>query len=81
MPKMWYSHIRILFKKLLEYNPRFFSKNKYIHMTEREYKVEEFRPRECTSHIYCTVCNLLVFILNIEKCANNHLNECIARIK
>src|SRR2546429_1342994 len=81
-PKMWCSRIRILFKKLLEYNPRFFSKNEYIHMTEREYKDEEFRPEEYTSHIYCTVCNLLVFILNnTEKCANNHLNECIARIK
>src|SRR2546423_3533460 len=81
-PKMWCSCIRILFKKLLEYNPRFFSKNEYIHMTEREYKDGEFRPEERTSHIYCTVCNLLVFILNItEKCANNHLNECIGRIE
>ena len=37
-PKMWCSRIRVPFKKLLEYNPRFFSKNEYIHMTEREYK-------------------------------------------
>ena len=81
-PKMWCSRIRIPFKKLLEYNPRFFSKNEYIHMTEREYKDGEFRPGERTSHIYCTVCDLLVFILNItEKCANNHLNECIAKIE
>src|SRR5437764_15045286 len=51
-------------------------------MIEREYKDGEFRPEERTSHIYCTVCDLLVFILNItEKCANNHLNECIGRIE
>src|SRR5436305_14952901 len=51
-------------------------------MTEREYKDGGFRPEERTSHIYCTVCDLLVFILNItEKCANNHLNECIGRIE
>jgi hypothetical protein len=82
MPKMWCSRIRVLFKKLLEYNPRFFSKNEYIHMTEREYKNGEFRLGERTSHIYCTVCDLLVFILNnTEKYANNHLNECIARIE
>src|SRR2546421_8140083 len=62
-PKMWCSRIRIPFKKLLEYNPRFFSKNEYIHMTEREYKDGEFRPGERTSHIYCTVCDLLVFII------------------
>ena len=37
-PKMWCFCIRVLFKKLLEYNPRFFSKNEYIHMIEREYK-------------------------------------------
>src|SRR4051812_34886057 len=81
-PKMWCSRICVPFKKLFEYNPRFFSKNEYIHMTEREYKDEEFRPGEHTSHIYCTVCDLLVFILNItEKCANNHLNECIGRIE
>ena len=81
-PKMWCSRIYVPFKKLLEYNPRFFSKNEYIHMTEREYKDGEFRPGERTSHIYCTVCDLLVFILNnTEKCANNHLNECIARIE
>ncbi|GBC08989.1 hypothetical protein RclHR1_08520015 [Rhizophagus clarus] len=82
MPKMWCSRICVPFKKLLKYNPRFFSKNEYIHMTEREYKDGKFRPGEHTSHIYYTVCDLLAFILNnTEKCANNHLNECIARIE
>src|SRR5947207_1508859 len=74
MLKIWCSCICISFKKFLKYNPRFFSKNEYIHMTKREYKDEKFRPDKRTSHIYCTVCNLLVFILNItEKCANIHL--------
>src|SRR4051812_18374718 len=79
-PKMWCSRIRVPFKKLLEYNPRFFSKNEYIHMTEREYKNGKFRPGERTSHIYCTACDSLVFIFeNTEKCADKHLNECIAK--
>jgi hypothetical protein len=81
-PKMWCSRIRVPFKKLLEYNPRFFSKNEYIHMTEREYEDGEFRPGGHASHIYCTVCDSLVFILdNTEECANKHLNECIAKIE
>src|SRR3954462_11038242 len=69
-PKMWCSHILILFKKLIVYNPRIFSKNEYIHMTEREYKDGKFRPGERTFHIYCTACESLVFIFeNTEKCA------------
>ena len=81
-PEMWYSCICYPFKKLLEFNPKYFSKNGFIQMIERSYKDGKFRLEECTSHIYCTVCNLLVFILNItEKCANNHLNKCIARIE
>src|SRR5581483_1555677 len=79
---MWCSRIRIPFKKLLEYNPRFFSKNEYIHMTEREYKGGVFRPWVRSFHIYCTVCDSLVFILdNTKECANKHLNECIAKIE
>src|SRR3954471_22048352 len=81
-PKMWCSCIRVSFKKLLKYNLRFFSKNEYIHMTEREYKDGKFRPGERTSHIYCTACDSLVFIFeNTEKCADKHLNACIAKIE
>ncbi|CAB4431749.1 unnamed protein product [Rhizophagus irregularis] len=78
-PKMWCSRIRVPFKKLLEYNPTFFSKNEFIHMTERSY-----RDGNCkrSFHIYCTVCDSLVFICeNTEKCADKHLNECIAKIE
>ncbi|GBC45514.1 uncharacterized protein OCT59_013437 [Rhizophagus irregularis] len=81
-PKMWCSRIRVSFKKLLEYNPKFFSKNEFIHMTEREYKYGKFGPGRRTFHIYCTACDSLVFICdNTEKCANKHLNECIAKIE
>uniref|UniRef100_U9U8Q2 Uncharacterized protein n=1 Tax=Rhizophagus irregularis (strain DAOM 181602 / DAOM 197198 / MUCL 43194) TaxID=747089 RepID=U9U8Q2_RHIID len=45
-PKMWCSHIRVSFRKLIEYNPIFFSKNEYIHITERLYKDGEFRPEK-----------------------------------
>ncbi|CAG8712020.1 15634_t:CDS:2, partial [Funneliformis mosseae] len=56
--------------------------NEFIHMTEREYKDGEFRPGRCTFHIYCTVCDSLVFICdNTEKCANKHLSECISKIE
>ncbi|POG60470.1 hypothetical protein GLOIN_2v1486993 [Rhizophagus irregularis DAOM 181602=DAOM 197198] len=81
-PKMWCSHIRVSFRKLIEYNPIFFSKNEYIHITERLYKDGEFRPEKRSFHIYCTACDSLVFICdNTEKCANKHLNECIAKIE
>jgi len=81
-PKMWCSRIRVSFKKLIGYNSKFFSKHEFIHMTERMYKDGEFRAGRRTFYIYCTVCDLLVFILNnTEECANNHLNECIARIE
>ncbi|GBC13408.2 hypothetical protein GLOIN_2v1797679 [Rhizophagus irregularis DAOM 181602=DAOM 197198] len=79
---MWCSHIRVSFRKLIEYNPIFFSKNEYIHITERLYKDGEFRPEKRSFHIYCTACDSLVFICdNTEKCANKHLNECIAKIE
>ncbi|EXX54302.1 uncharacterized protein OCT59_024598 [Rhizophagus irregularis] len=81
-PKMWYFQIRVPFRKLIEYNPTFFSKNEFIHMTEREYKYGKFGPERRTFHIYCTACDSLVFICeNTEKCADKHLNECIAKIE
>ena len=35
--EMWCSHVRYPFKKLLEYNPKYFSKNGFIQMIERIY--------------------------------------------
>ena len=79
---MWYSRIRAPFRKLIEYNPTFFSKNEFIHMTERLYENGEFKPVKCSFYIYCTICDSLVFICeNTEECANKHLNECIAKIE
>src|SRR5271154_4798862 len=42
-PEMWYSRIRYPFNKLLEYNLKYFSKNGFIHMSERSYKDGEFK--------------------------------------
>ena len=51
MPKMWCSRIRAPFRILIECNLKFFSKNKFIHMTEREYKNGKFEPKRHTFYI------------------------------
>src|SRR5207248_10961250 len=74
-PEMWCSRIHYPFKKLLEYNPKYFLKNRFIHITERSYKDGEFKAREYSFHIYCTVYDSLVIIRkNTIKCANDYLN-------
>ena len=79
-PEMWCSRTRYPFKKLLEYNPKYFSKNGFIHMTERSYKDGELKVGSRSFHIYCTVCDSLVIIHeNTIKCANDHLNKYIAK--
>src|SRR5437868_1466425 len=79
-PEMWCSRICYPFKKLLEYNPKYFSKNGFIQMIERVYKDGEFKAGRRSFHIYCTVCDSLVIIReNTIECANKHLNECIAK--
>src|SRR6266487_2791160 len=79
-PEIWYSWVRYPFKKLLEYNPKYFSKNGFIQMIERSYKDGEFKAGECSFHIYCTVYDSLVIICeNTIECANKHLNECITK--
>jgi hypothetical protein len=81
-PKMWCSRVRYPFKTLLENNPKYFSKNGFIQMIERSYKDGEFKVERRSFHIYCTVCDSLVFICeNTIECANKHLNECIAKIE
>jgi len=79
-PEMWCSRVRYPFKKLLEYNPKYFFKNGFIQMIERSYKDGKFKAGRRSFHIYCTVCDSLVIIHenNIE-CANDHLNKCIAK--
>src|SRR3954469_8696271 len=79
-PEMWCSRIRYPFKKLLEYNPKYFSKNGFIQMVERVYIDGEFKAERRSFNIYCTVCDSLVFIReNSIECANIHLDECIAK--
>ena len=79
--EMWCSRVCYPFKKLLKYNLKYFSKNGFIHMTERLYKDGEFKAERHSFYIYCTVYYSLVFICeNTIECANIHLNECIAKI-
>src|SRR5947199_3080483 len=81
-PEMWCSRVRYPFKKLLEYNPKYFSKNGFIQMIERVYIDGGFKAGRCLFYIYCTVCDSLVIIHeNTIECANKHLNECIAKIE
>jgi len=77
---LWCSRVRYPFKKLLEYNPKYFSKNGFIQMIERVYIDGKFKDGERSFHIYCTVCDSLVIIReNTIKCANDHLNKCITK--
>ena len=77
---MWCSRVRYPFKKLLEYNPKYFSRNGFIQMIEREYIDGEFKAGRRSFNIYCTVCDSLVIIReNTIECANKHLNECITK--
>jgi len=79
-PEMWCSRVRYSFKKLLEYNPKYFFKNGFIQMIERSYKDGEFKVGRCSFHIYYTVCDSLVIIReNIIKCDNDHLKKCITK--
>jgi hypothetical protein len=81
IPEMWCSRVRYPFKKLLEYNSKYFFKNGFIQMVERVYIDREFKAGKRSFNIYCTVCDFLVIIYeNTIKCANRHLNECIAKI-
>ncbi len=49
---MWYSHVHYLFKKLFEYNLKYFSKNKFIYIIEKSYKDKEFKVKKYSFYIY-----------------------------
>src|SRR3954471_19877223 len=49
-PEIWYSRVRYPFKKLLEYNPKYFSKNGFIQMIERVYIDGEFKAGRRSFH-------------------------------
>ncbi|PKK59621.1 hypothetical protein RhiirC2_794576 [Rhizophagus irregularis] len=78
MPKMWCSCVHYSFKKLLEYNPEYFSKNRFIQMIEISYIDGKFKAGRRLFHIYCTVC-LVIICENTIECGNDHLKKCIAR--
>ncbi|RIA85684.1 hypothetical protein C1645_830408 [Glomus cerebriforme] len=79
IPEMWCSYVRYPFKKLLEYNPKYFSKNGFIQMIEKEYIDGEFKAGRSLFNIYYTVCDSVFIYENTIKCTNDHLNKCIAR--
>src|SRR6266498_5978897 len=80
IPEIWCSCIHYSSKKLLEYNPKYFSKNRFIQIIERSYKDGEFKARRHLFHIYCTVCDFLVIIHeNTIKCGNDHLKKYITK--
>src|SRR3954471_8255293 len=86
-PEMWCDRIRAPFRKILEENPSFFSKNEYIQMQGVRYT--DGKKSSCpvypSNYIYCTVCDSLVYIsdnwtfcLTYSATASNHLKRCIA---
>ncbi|CAG8750555.1 6671_t:CDS:1, partial [Dentiscutata erythropus] len=78
-PKIWCSRIRYPFRTLLENNPKYFSKNGFIYMTERS-RNRRFTVEKHSFYIYCTVCDTLVFIhKNTIEYASNHLKKCITK--
>src|SRR5947208_10941314 len=79
-PEMWCSRVHYPFKKLFEYNPKYFFKNGFIQIVERVYIDEESKAGGSLLYIYCTVCNSLVIIRkNTIECNNNHLKKCITK--
>src|SRR2546429_5038328 len=79
-PEMWCSRVRYPFKKLLEYNPKYFSKNGFIQMIGRVYIYGIFKAGRRSFYIYCTACDSLVIIReNTIECGNDHLKKCITK--
>ena len=80
-PEMWCSRIRDPFRKILEENPRIFSKNGYITMNEKHIENSDRVYGLESNYIYCNVCDFLVFISitpYLETCyRDNHLKRCI----
>ncbi len=78
--EMWCFHVYYPFKKLFEYNPKYFFKNGFIQIIERSYKDGEFKARRRSFHIYCTVYDSLIIIHeHIIECGNDHLKKCITK--
>src|ERR1044072_796276 len=82
-PEMWCSRIHVPFRKILEENPRIFSKNGYITMIGKDIERSDRVYGLESNYIYCSVCDSLVFISKtpcLETCyRDNHLKRCINR--
>ncbi|PKK56882.1 hypothetical protein RhiirC2_827575 [Rhizophagus irregularis] len=80
-PEMWCSRIRDPFRKILEDNPRFLSKNGYIIMHGKLYENDRVHRRP-TNYIYCSVCDSSVFIpsdyYSDRLYHDSHLKRCIS---
>ena len=82
-PEMWCSRICDPFRKILEENPRIFSKKGYISMCGKLYESgKESHPNRIeTNYIYCSVCDSLVFVpqrfLEFSYNQDSHLKRCI----
>ncbi|RGB23320.1 hypothetical protein C1646_677199 [Rhizophagus diaphanus] len=75
-PEMWCARIHAPFKKILEENPGFYSKNEYIRMQKGIYLDWKLNGRVDSNYMYCTACDSLVHVS--EKDAGDHLRGCIA---
>ncbi|PKK66639.1 hypothetical protein RhiirC2_714710 [Rhizophagus irregularis] len=75
-PEMWCARICAPFKKILEENPSFYSKNEYIRMEEGVYLDWKLYGRYPSNYIYCTACDSLLRVS--KKDAGDHLKRCIA---
>ncbi len=60
--EIWCSRIYYLFKKLLEYNSKYFLKNGFIQMTEKSYKDGKFKTERHSFYIYYTIYDFLIVI-------------------
>src|SRR6266498_854655 len=75
--------IRDLFRKILEENPRIFSKNGFITMYGKLYESDSKVHGHPSNYIYCNVCDSLVFIpgkytRRSYRNQDNHLKRCIS---
>lgn len=79
---MWCSQIRNTFKKILEENLGYYSKNDYFQMYGKFY--DDGKPKHsfiALNYIYCTVCDSLVFLPDRlwRSSGDIHLTSCITK--
>src|SRR6266540_4268718 len=80
-PEMWCFRICGPFRKILEENPRIFSKNGFITMYGKLYESDSKVHGHPSNYIYCNVCDSLVFISGkYTRCSyHNQYNQYILK--